>query len=194
MDQRIVIAIVIAVALLVLAAIYVSFSRKRRSLQLKERFGPEYDRTLRMRGDAEKAEAELLNREKRVHSFSIKALSPAARTRYLEEWSAIQRRFVDDPAVAVTEADSLVNRVMTDRGYPMTDFEQRAADVSVNYPAVVQNYRAARSIVQRHWRGEAGTEDLRQSMVHYRSLFDELLDIPRSETTSTRGAIHERAS
>lgn len=194
MDQRIVIAIVIAVALLVLAAIYVSFSRKRRSLQLKERFGPEYDRTLRMRGDAEKAEAELLNREKRVHSFSIKSLSPAARTRYLEEWSAIQRRFVDDPAVAVTEADSLVNRVMTDRGYPMADFEQRAADVSVTYPAVVQNYRAARNIVQRHWRGEAGTEDLRQSMVHYHSLFDELLDIPRSETTSTRGVIHERAS
>jgi len=194
MDQRVVIAIVVVVALLVIAAIAISFSRKRRSQHLKERFGPEYDRTIRMRGDATKAEAELIDREKRVHSFSFRALSPAARTRYLEEWSAIQRRFVDDPAVAVTEADSLVNRVMTDRGYPTADFEQRAADVSVNYPAVVQNYRAARSIVQRHWRGEAGTEDLRQGMVHYRSLFDELLDIPKSETTSTRGVIHERAS
>ena len=191
MDQRIVIAIVVAVVLIAIAAIVVVFSRKRRSLQLKEHFGPEYDRTLRMRGDAAKAEAELLNREKRVHSFAFKALSPATRTRYLEEWSQVQRRFVDDPAVAVTEADSLVNRVMTDRGYPAADFEQRAADVSVSYPAVVQNYRAARSIVQRHWRGEAGTEELRQSMVHYRSLFDELLDIPRSET---RGVIHERAS
>lgn len=191
MDQRIVIAIVVVVVLIAIAAIVVVFSRKRRSLQLREHFGPEYDRTLRMRGDAAKAEAELLNREKRVQSFAFLALSPAARTRYLEEWSNIQRRFVDDPAVAVTEADSLVNRVMTDRGYPAADFEQRAADVSVNYPAVVQNYRAARGIVQRHWRGEAGTEELRQSMVHYRSLFDELLDIPRSET---RGVIHERAS
>jgi len=195
MDQKTVIAIVVVVvALIAIAAIAVVFFRKRRSLQLKEHFGPEYDRTLRMRGDAAKAEAELINREKRVHGFTFKALSPAARTRYLEEWSNIQRRFVDDPAVAVTEADSLVNRVMADRGYPAADFEQRAADVSVSYPAVVQNYRAARSIVQRHWRGEAGTEDLRQSMVHYRSLFDELLDIPKSETTSTRGVIHERAS
>jgi hypothetical protein len=194
MDQRVVIAIVVVVALIVIAAIVVSFSRKRKSQQLKEHFGPEYDRTLRMRGDADKAEAELLNREKRVHGFSIKSLSPAARDRYIEEWSAVQRRFVDDPAVAVTEADSLVNRVLNDRGYPVADFEQRAADVSVTNPAVVQNYRAARSIIQRHWRGEAGTEDLRQSMVHYRSLFDDLLDIPKSATTSTRGVIHERAS
>ena len=194
MDQKTAIAIVVVVALIAVAAVVVNFFRRRRSLQLREHFGPEYERTLRMRGDANKAEAELLSREKRVHGFPIRALSPAARTRYIEEWSGVQRRFVDDPAVAVTEADSLVNRVMTDRGYPMVDFEQRAADVSVTYPAVVQNYRAARNIVQRHWRGEAGTEDLRQSMVHYRSLFDELLDIPRSETTSTRGVIHERAS
>ncbi len=194
MDQRFVIAIVVVVALIVIAAVVVISSRKRRSLQLREHFGPEYDRTLRLRGSANKAESELLNREKRVHSFSIKALSPAARTRFIEEWSAVQRRFVDDPALAVMEADSLVNRVMTDRGYPMADFEQRAADVSVTYPAVVQNYRAARAIVQRHGRGQAGTEDLRQCMVHYRSLFDELLDIPKSETTPTRGVIHERAS
>ncbi|HTH41612.1 MAG TPA: hypothetical protein VL498_00510 [Terracidiphilus sp.] len=194
MDHGAVIAIVVVIVLIVIAAAISVASRKRRSMKIKEHFGPEYDRTVRMRGDAGKAEAELLNREKRVHSFSIKPLSPTARTRYLEEWAAIQRRFVDDPAVAVTEADSLLTRVMTDRGYPMADFEQRAADVSVNYPAVVQNYRAGRTIIQRHWRGEAGTEDLRQCMVHYRSLFDELLDIPKSETTSERGVIHERAS
>jgi hypothetical protein len=194
MDQRAVIAIVVVIALFIIAAIVVISSRKRRSVQLRERFGPEYDRTLRTRGSANRAESELLNRERRVNSFSIKALSSPSRMRYIEEWSAVQRRFVDDPALAVMEADSLVNRVMTDRGYPMADFEQRAADVSVTYPVVVQNYRAARAIVQRHGRGQAGTEDLRQCMVHYRSLFDELLDIPKSETTPTRGVIHERAS
>jgi hypothetical protein len=100
---------------------------------------------------------------------------------------------VDDPAVAVTEADSLVNGVMGARGYPVADFEQRAADVSVTHPAVVENYRAARAIVVRYRRGEAGTEDLRQAMVHYRSLFDELLDLPKSQAT-TRAVLQQRAS
>jgi hypothetical protein len=178
---------------IVIAAVSIILVRKRRSQRLKERFGPEYDLAVRQRGDLTKAETELINREKRVHSFSIKALSPAALDRFAEEWSAVQRHFVDDPALAVTEADSLVNRVMVARGYPMADFEQRAADVSVAYPAVVQNYRSACAIVRRHGRGEAGTEELRQAMVHYRSLFDELLDIPKSEVNS-RGVLHERAS
>jgi hypothetical protein len=181
------------VALLIVAAIAVILFRKYRSRHLKEQFGPEYDRAVMQRGDRTKAELELINREKRVQRFSIKPLLPAARERFAEEWSSVQRRFVDDPAIAVTGADSLVNRVMAARGYPMADFEQRAADVSVSYPAVVENYRAARGIVVRDGRGVATTEELRQAMVHYRILFDELLDVGKPATAS-RGVLHERAS
>jgi type II secretory pathway pseudopilin PulG len=193
MDQRTLVAIVIVVTLIVIAAIVVIVSRKRRSQHLRERFGTEYDRAVKQRGNRAKAELELLDREKRVHSFSIKPLLPAARDRFAEEWSSIQRRFVDDPGVTVLDADSLVNRVMTERGYPMADFEQRAADVSATYPAVVQNYRAARAIVVRYERTEASTEDLRQAMVHYRSLFDELLDAAEPAVASN-GILHKRAS
>lgn len=193
MDRNTLIAIVILAAVIVVAAIVIALYRRHRSQRLKEHFGLEYDRAVLQRGSQPKAELELLKREKRVHHFAIKGLAPATRDRYIEEWAAVQRRFVDDPALAVTEADALVNRVMNARGYPMAEFEQRAADVSVTYPEVVQNYRAARVIVMRHGRGDAGTEDLRQAMVHYRSLFDELLDLPNSAATS-RGFIHERAS
>ena len=194
MDHNTLIAIIVVAAVIVIAAIIAFIVyRKQRSRRLKEHFGVEYDRAVLQRGSETKAELELLKREKRVHHFAIKALSPATRDRYVEEWAAIQRRFVDEPALAVAEADSLVNRVMTARGYPMGDFEQRAADVSVTYPEVVQNYRAARTIVLRHGRGDAGTEDLRQAMVHYRSLFEELLDLPKATNTS-RGYLHERAS
>ncbi len=193
MDTNTLIAIVVASVAVVLVAVIFVVYRKRRSQHLKEHFGPEYDRAVLQRGNPAKAEAELINREKRVHGFSIKSLPPETRDRYAADWAAVQHRFVDDPSAAVTEADLLVNQVMAARGYPTTDFEQRAADVSVNYPGVVQNYRAARSIMQRHARGESGTEDLRQAMVHYRSLFNELLDTPQSATAS-RGVIHERAS
>jgi hypothetical protein len=189
MDQNTLVAIAIVVAAVVVIAAVI-LSRKRRSRRLREHFGPEYDRAVQTRGDAAKAELELINREKRVHGFSIKSLAPEARAGYSQEWSEVQRRFVDDPAMAVTEADALVNRVMEARGYPMADFDQRAADISVNYPTVVQSYRSARSLAQKHARGEAGTEDLRQAMVYYRSLFDELLDTPKSATTS-RGVIDE---
>lgn len=193
MDHHTLIAIIILATVIVVAAIAIALYRKHRSQRLKEHFGLEYDRAVLRRGSQPKAELELIKREKRVHQFTIKALPPATRDRYIEEWAAVQRRFVDDPAMAVTEADALLNRVMNARGYPMADFEQRAADVSVTYPGVVQNYRAARALVVRHERGEASTEDLRQAMVHYRSLFDELLDLPKSAATS-RGFIHERAS
>lgn len=189
MDQKTLIAVVVVVAVIVVAAIVI-FSRKRRSERLKQRFGPEYDRAVQSRGDATKAELELIKREKRVHGLSIRPLAPEARAGYAEEWSVVQRRFVDDPAMAVTEADRLVNRVMEARGYPMSDFDQRAADISVNYPGLVENYRSARGIAQRHARGEAGTEELRQAMVYYRSLFDELLDTPKSAATS-RGDLNE---
>ena len=192
MDQKILIAIVVVLAIAIVAAIFFVL-RKRRSQHLREHFGPEYDRAIQQRGNPAKAEMELIQREKRVRSFSIKPLAPEARQNYAAQWSEVQRHFVDDPALAVTEADALVNRVMGALGYPMADFDQRAADISVNYPAVVQNYRSARAIAQRHASGQAGTEDLRQAMVYYRSLFDELLDTSKSAATS-RGVIHERAS
>ena len=180
MDQRVVTIIVVAIVIIALVAILIAISRKRRSRHLREHFGTEYERALAQRGDSTRAEAELLDREKRVGKFPIKPLSTEARNQYAQEWAAVQRRFVDDPVMAVSEADALVNRVMSARGYPTADFDQRAADLSVNYPTLVENYRAARVIAQRHARGEAGTEDMRQAMVYYRSLFSELLDIPRS--------------
>jgi hypothetical protein len=192
-DQRTSIIIMVVAAVIVLAAIVVTLIRRRRSLYLKEHFGPEYDRALRQRGDRTKAELELINREKRVHAFTIKPLLPAARERYLGEWHTVQARFVDDPVVAVNSADSLVNRVMTEQGYPMADFEQRAADISVTHPIVVQNYRSARAIMIRYERNEADTEDLRKAMVYYRTLFDELLDLPKTSSID-KGVPYERAS
>lgn len=190
MDTRILIPVIIA-AVILLAAVVIVMTRRRKSEQLKEHFGPEYDRAVKQHGDARRAEAMLAEREKRVESFSIRSLEAPDRDRFTQEWGAVQRRFVDDPAVAVTEADTLVTQVMAARGYPMGDFEQRAADVSVHHPAVVQNYRSAREIVVRHTRGQSTTEDLRQAMVYYRSLFEELLESKPVERT---GVIHERAS
>lgn len=180
---------VVVVVLLVLVGWLVE--RKRRREKLRERFGPEYDRVVLQEGDARKAEALLAEREKRVSKFSIRHLTMADRERYVNEWAAVQRRFVDDPAMAVIEADSLVTALMAARGYPMTDFEQRAADISVNYPRVVQNYRAARVIVGRHGKGQATTEDMRQAMVYYRSLFDEMVEVPSGEK---RGVVNERVA
>ena len=178
MDQQTLVALVIVVAVVVIAALVIVVYRRRRSQHLKQQFGQEYDRAVLERGNPAKAEVELINREKRVQSFSIKELNPTMRDQFRQDWVQVQNRFVDDPAMAVGEADSLVNRVMSTRGYPMSDFEQRAADISVTYPAIVQNYRAARNIVQRHGRGQAGTEDLRQAMVHYASKFDDLPGVP----------------
>jgi hypothetical protein len=189
MDTRTLTFVVIAVVI-VIAVAALLIMRKRRSDQLKQRFGPEYDRAVLQHGDARHAEAVLADREKRVEKFSIRALPPGDRERYAEEWANVQKRFVDDPAVAVTQADKLVTKVMTARGYPMSDFEQRTADISVNYPGVVQNYRSARTIVVRHNKGQSTTEDLRQAMVHFRSLFDELLESkPKTEKI---GVSHER--
>jgi hypothetical protein len=196
MDTRIVIPIVVIVAILVIVAAALAM-RRRRSEQLKRRFGTEYDRTvLQQHGDSRRAEATLVEREKRVEAFPLRPLSAVDREAYAMEWAAVQRRFVDDPSAAVGTADRLVGRVMTDRGYPMSDFEQRAQDVSVTHPAVVQNYRAAHDIFTRHSDGKASTEDLRQAMVHYRSLFDELLEPGKVETIDhkRRGVAHERAS
>jgi hypothetical protein len=181
MDTRMFYPILFAVlVLLAVAALFIL--RKRKSDQLKQRFGPEYDRVVQQHGNTSKAETVLSEREKRVEKFAIHPLPAGDRERYADEWAGVQRRFVDDPSMAVTEADKLVTRVMTARGYPMGDFEQRAADVSVSYPGVVQNYRSARTIVVGHGNGQSTTESLRQAMVYFRSLFDELLDSPKLET------------
>jgi len=166
--------IIIAVAIVVLVVIAIAVMRKRRTEALRYRFGPEYERTVREHGPA-KAENVLLQREKRVEKLHLRELGAAERERYISDWRITQSRFVDDPQAAVSEADALVTRPMQDRGYPMSDFEQRTADISVDHPRVVDNYRAAHEIALRQSRGEATTEDLRNAMIYYRSLFDELL-------------------
>jgi len=147
------------------------------SLRLKQRFGQEYGRTVQELGSKEKAEAELAAREKRVERLRIVPLTSAEVARFSQAWSAPQSRFVDDPKGAVADADRLVYDLMAKRGYPMGDFERRAADISVDHPEVVLNYRAAHSIALRGERGEANTEELRRAFVHYRALFQDLLDV-----------------
>jgi hypothetical protein len=174
--QMVILIAVVVIALIVIAAIAFVASRKRRSMKLREHFGPEYDRVLRQEGDARKAEGVLEFREKRRDKFKIRLLSATDRSSFNVRWSEVQARFVDDPRGAVTVADSLVTDVMQARGYPIGEFDQRAADLSVDYPTIVENYRAAHDIAQRHSAGKASTEDLRQAMVHYRALFQELLE------------------
>jgi hypothetical protein len=161
---------VVVLAALVLAV--VAASRKRRSEQLREGFGPEYDHVVEETGDRREAERELAERQKRHDELQIVPLSDAVRTRYSEEWRQVQARFVDEPEGAVREADALVQRVMSDRGDPVADdFERRAADVSVDHPDVVENFREGHRLA-----GERDTESLRQAMVHFRSLFAQLLE------------------
>jgi hypothetical protein len=188
MDTRTLIAIIVlVVAVIIVAAVVIS--RRRKSEHLKQHFGREYDRTLKMHKDPDKAEAVLLEREKRVSKFTLRKLTAEDRERFANEWTQVQRRFVDDPSGAVTSADKLVSLVMGARGYPTADFEQRAADISVHYPTLVENYRNARELTLRHGRGESSTEDLRRAMVYFRSLFDELLE---NHTTRNVGETHER--
>ncbi|MGB8537151.1 MAG: hypothetical protein WCD57_12095 [Acidobacteriaceae bacterium] len=166
--------IVVAVALVVLLGIVWMFMRKQRTINLQKRFGPEYDRAVREIGP-QRAESVLLEREKRVQEFFFRELSAEEREGFLSEWRTVQTRFVDDPQAAVGDADLLVDRLMQARGYPMSNFEQRAADISVGHPTVVDNYRAAHEIAVRHSQGQASTEDLRNAIIYYRSLFEELL-------------------
>ena len=179
MDTGLLVAILIVLVLLVVLALVAG--RQRRSRRLRERFGPEYDRTVAEAGDRREAEAKLQERTERRQQLAIVPLDPAARDRYVVAWRQTQARFVDEPAEATREADRLITAVMRDRGYPIDDFEQRAADVSVDHPQVVDDYRAAHAIAAANERSEASTEDLRQALVHYRSLFEELLDVGRAE-------------
>ena len=177
----IIIAVVIAVA-----AVGWFVMQKRRTESLKHRFGPEYDRAVKEHGDLRKAEAVLGAREKRVEQFHMVSLSPADRSRFAADWKAAQARFVDSPKAAIQDADSLVGSVMQARGYPVGDFEQRAADVSVDHPRVVDNYRKAHAIALRNQKEGATTEELRTAMVHYRTLFEDLLETPVAEHAEVR--------
>ena len=155
------------------------FSRKRRTERLRSKFGgAEYARAVKEDGNRRHAEAGLKERAERVEGFHVRPLAPGDRTRFVESWRQIQARFVDGPAGAVTEADQLLGDVMSTRGYPVSDFEQRAADISVDHPQVMENYRTAHEIALRQTKGQAGTEDLRQAMIHYRTLFEELISEP----------------
>jgi len=180
-------AIVMVVIVIALGAIVLLW--RRRSLRLREQFGPEYKHVVRQYGDERKAEAELAAREKRVHKLEIRALAPEEHSRFADAWRKAQTRFVDEPSKAVGEANGLIKEVMQTRGYSVGDFEQRTADISVDHPNVVTNYRAAHYIASRNDKGEATTEDLRQAMVHYRSLFEELLD---TTEPAKKEATHER--
>jgi hypothetical protein len=165
--------VIAAAAVVILFAIWWAASRKRRTSHLREGFGPEYDRTVDEAGSRRKAESELSDREKRRQDLDIRPLAPGAHDRFADRWSTVQERFVDDPGGSLKDAHVLVVEVMRERGYPTDDFEQRAADVSVDHPDVVENYRSAHAITERD---DADTEDQRQALVHYRALFDELLE------------------
>ena len=160
-----------------LAWLYV---RQRRSTtaDLRQKFGPEYQRAVQEHGSERKAEAKLADREKRVEKLNLRDLDPMEHERFSKQWASVQSRFVDSPKGAVAEADDLVSSLMKTRGYPVSDFDQRAADISVDHPRVVENYRSAHEIALRVGKNGASTEDLRTAMIHYRSLFDELVQIP----------------
>lgn len=177
--------IIAVIAVIVILAILAwAISRKRQTDQLKEKYGPEYDYTVNKIGDQRKAEAELEKREKRIEGLDIRDLSAEERDRFQKDWQSTQAQFVDDPKGAVERADGLIQEVMKERGFPVADFEQRAADISVLHPNVVPNYRQAHNIAQRSASGGASTEDLRQAMVYYRSLFEELLHQPEPQAVN----------
>jgi hypothetical protein len=176
--------IILAAAVVIgLVAIGAWFYRRKQSHRLQEHFGPEYDRTVHELGSRTKGESDLMAREKRVERLEILPLAPPEAARFTEAWRALQSRFVDNPKGVVIEAEQLVRELMEKRGYPMGDFERRAGDISVDHPDVVANYRSAQAIALRDQQGSADTEELRKAVVHYRALFDELLEVrePRQE-------------
>jgi hypothetical protein len=175
------IVIVIAAVLIVGAIAWNAYNARRRH-GLQNRFGDEYDRTVADASSRREAEANLSEREKRREELDIRPLDQSSRDRYASQWQNTQAAFVDDPEAAVADADRLIQQVMRERGYPVDDFEQRANDLSVDHPDVISNYRAAHGISVANDRGKASTEDLRTAMVHFRALFDDLLETEPRET------------
>ncbi|OMC41242.1 hypothetical protein A5740_22460 [Mycobacterium sp. GA-1841] len=190
------IAIAVVVAIIVLLAVVVAASmmRQKRSERLKGQFGPEYERAVETAGGKRAAERELRARERKHNKLDIKELSPESRSRYVEAWRTTQAGFVDDPARSVTEADRLVTEVMRERGYPIDDFEQRTADISVDHPKVVEHYRAAHILHLAQQQGEIGTEAQREAIVHYRELFEQLLGIGHDGQGQTDAGTGESAA
>jgi hypothetical protein len=165
------------VVVVALAVIFVlSMSSRKRTERLKSHFGPEYDRAVGESGDQSAAEKELIARERKRQKLDVVALSPESQAKYAEYWRTVQAAFVDDPAGAVGDADHLVTAVMRERGYPIDDFDQRAADISVDHPNVVEHYRAAHVIHLAQEKADVGTEAQREAFVHYRALFEKLLE------------------
>jgi hypothetical protein len=173
--SMIIVLVVAAIAVIAIGAAAWMYMQKKRTEKLKSRFGPEYGRVVETSEDRRKGEAILAERQKRVEKLEIRPLSTEDRQRFMDAWTREQARFVDDPNRAVAEADRLIGEVMKTRGYPLGDFSQRAADISVDHPTVA-NYRIAHEIAVVNSRGEASTEDLRKAMVHYRALFEDLLE------------------
>ena len=181
--------LIIALAVIVVAGIaaWLFLRKRRRTEKLRTRFGgAEYARAVEEAGSRRPAEAKLEDRIERVEEFPIRPLAPGDRARFVDSWQRVQARFVDSPGGAVTDADQLLGDVMSTRGYPVSDFEQRAADISVNHPLVLENYRAGHGIAVRQTQGQASTEDLRQAMIHYRTLFEEL--VGESEVARAKSA------
>jgi hypothetical protein len=175
--KMIVIGVGIILAISLVAWLYLR-NRKITTAKLHEKFGPEYERAVLEHGSERKAEAKLADREKRVEKLHIRDLDLMEQERFTKQWGNVQSRFVDSPKGAVTEADDLVSSLMNTRGYPVSEFDQRAADISVDHPRVVENYRTAHEIALRVGKDQANTEDLRTAMIHYRSLFEELVRVP----------------
>jgi cytoskeletal protein RodZ len=172
------IVLIVVAVLVALGVVWIGSRRQRvqRTERLTEQYGPEYQRAVESAGDQRAAERDLDERRERVKGYEIQPLSADERDRYIASWTETQAHFVDDPSGAISQADVLVQEVMRERGYPIVDFEQRAADISVDHPQIVEEYRAAHDVAERHASGGVETEDLRQAMVHYRALFQDLLE------------------
>ncbi|MBV8800616.1 MAG: hypothetical protein JO208_12515 [Alphaproteobacteria bacterium] len=177
MEMAVAVAIVVVIVLSLVALIWLR--RHTHITKMRRRYGPEYDRLVAEMKSRGRAEKRLAERERRVSQYDIRPLSEMDRARYLRVWRTVQARFVDDPGDAVAKADELLSEAMADRGYPVADFDRRAADLSIHYPTVAQNYRAGHDIALKHRDGKATTEDLRQAMIHYRALFQELVSDER---------------
>jgi len=175
MDNTFIITVVAILVLFGLVLGIGAFARRKKGKKFQAQYGEEYDLALKNTGSAKKAQAELGNREKHFNQLNIRELSEDERARYHADWSAVQAKFVDEPGKAISSADRLIMEVMQLRNYPLADFDQRAADISVKYPSLVKNYREARAIAIKNTDQKASTEELRQAMIHYRSLFEELV-------------------
>jgi hypothetical protein len=186
MSPTVWIVFTVVVVAVVAVAIWLVYARRRKSAELRGRFGPEYDRVLQERGEARRAEQELQARTERVEQLHIRPLSSEESRHYGDDWREVQAQFVDDPEAAIQRADHLVMEVMQARGYPMADFDQRVADISVDHPREVEHYRVAHGIASRAVGGSVSTEELRQAMVHYRALFEDLIEGRQAVTTEAR--------